>query len=75
MAALLRFANELRYAAVALPQLYVETVNELLGAFLRGVVIRTDKLHRSNEVSVYANDISSILCHRISSPPEVPSNT
>jgi hypothetical protein len=26
-------------------------------------------------VSVYANDISSILCHRISSPPEVPSNT
>ena len=64
-AVLLRFDTELRYAAVALPKFYVVTVNELLGVFLRGGVIGTKKLDRSDEVAVYANDIGSILRHLV----------
>jgi len=71
-AALLQFATELRYAALALPKLDVVTVNELFGVFLRGVVVGTKNLYHSDEVAVRANDVSSILCHRIWYHPEVP---
>jgi hypothetical protein len=43
--ALLRLGVELRYLSVALPKLDVMTVNQLLGAFLCGVIVRAMKVH------------------------------
>jgi hypothetical protein len=54
--------------ARALPQLYLVSECELLGVFLSGVIVRTEKFDCPDEMPVYANDVGSILCHRISPP-------
>jgi hypothetical protein len=66
---LFRLVTELRYPAIKLPEFHVMTIDELFGVFLGGVVIGTNKLYRSDEVAVRANDERSVLCHRISLPP------
>jgi hypothetical protein len=63
---------EPRYVAAALPKLYVVTINELLSVLFGRVIVRTKKLDRSDETTVYANDVRSVLCHRISSPSVFP---
>jgi hypothetical protein len=48
---------ELCYVAAALPKLYVVTINELLSVLFGRVIVRTKKLDRSDETTVYANDV------------------
>jgi hypothetical protein len=49
---------------VALPKLYVTTVNELFCIFAGGRIISTKKLYGPDEVSIAADDVGSVICHR-----------
>jgi hypothetical protein len=60
----LRLVIELRYFAAVLPELYVVTINQVLGVFLRGVIIGTEQFDCSDNASVHTNDIGSILPSR-----------
>jgi hypothetical protein len=55
---------------LALPKLYVVTVNKALGIFLGGVVVGAKKLYRSKKVAVSADNAGSIFGHP-RSPPKV----
>jgi hypothetical protein len=63
MAALLRLVLECRYFATELPKLYVVTINELLCAFFRRVVVRALKINRADDVVIISHDVRPILGH------------
>jgi hypothetical protein len=48
---------------VALPQLYVVTVNQLPGVFFRGFIIGTNKLYCPEKMAVDANHVNPITGH------------
>jgi hypothetical protein len=48
-----------------LPKLHVVTVNEVLGVFVRGVIIGAKKFDSPHELAVHTNDIRPAFGHRI----------
>jgi hypothetical protein len=54
-ATLLVFVRKFLNPAVALPKLYVMTVNQVLGVLLGGVVVWADQLNRPEEMAVRTN--------------------
>jgi hypothetical protein len=52
-----------RDVAIALPKLYVVTINELPGVFLCGVIVGADKFDGPEKTAVRTDDIGSIFCH------------
>jgi hypothetical protein len=58
-AALLRLPVKASDLTVALPKLYVMTIDELLGVFCRGLIVRAHKLDCSEEMPVTADNINS----------------
>jgi hypothetical protein len=51
------FPLKLRDLTVALPKLYVMTIDESLGVFCRGLIVRAHKLDCSEEMPVTADNI------------------
>jgi hypothetical protein len=52
-----------RDVAIALPKLYVVTINELPGVFFRGVIVGADEFDGPEKTAVRTDDIGSIFCH------------
>jgi hypothetical protein len=48
---------------VTLPKLYIVAVNELLGIFFRRVIVWADQLDCPKKATVYADNVSAVLCH------------
>jgi hypothetical protein len=55
--------------AVTAPKHYVVTVNELLGGFLRGVIVEAFKVNCPDEMVISANHVHPIF-GRLRPPPE-----
>jgi hypothetical protein len=71
-AALVVRVLEHRDFAVALPKLYVATVDQSLGVFLRGLIVRADQFDCPEKVTVDPNNVRSIPDHWW--PPFPPKN-
>jgi hypothetical protein len=56
-------ALERRHFALALPKLYVVTINKLLGIFFGGVVIGANKFDCPEKMAIYPNNIRPIISH------------
>ena len=64
--ALLGLVLEFGDLAVAPPKLYVVTVTQALGVFLRDLVIGARQIDRPDDAPANVNDIGSIIGHSIS---------
>ena len=55
--------RESHYPALALPKLYVVTINELLGIFFGALVIRAQERDGPDELAIYSDYVGSIFWH------------
>src|SRR6266849_9600561 len=57
------FVLERRNSGIMLPKLYIMPLDELLGIFHRGLIVRAHKSNCSADKTAFVHDVSSILGH------------